>query len=326
MEGAELLKRVWFWSLSWLCAVTWLCTVPLCVKDAEAKLSRKERRKRYRRYRKLRSVAYKSYRKAKRRWWRQPCEAHRRLGAYLGWLVQAEKGVDGHALAKYQRKGLLRRYKRYARWSKRLQRKIFRYCRRYWRKEFKRNPHKLRKACQSFVGDKGVTFGVGVRPWAYLYLNGKLCGTAPIQMKLVPGTYRVRLAYPPGRDQYRTTVQLEKKSHLLVHEMKNAPKAKKDYEGLLAPKQLRFVLKQHRSSLQSCQIYAPKVAKVVLSWKISTKGKPEAVRWVEPVESNKRFQRCILRAVGRWRFPPLKGTAQIHAYPIVLQKEKEPED
>jgi len=218
---------------------------------------------------------------------------------------------------RYRVRSYTRLGKRRLRWSKRR-------CQRYWRKEMKRSKNKLRSKCSAWQAadpKQAAKLLIGVRPWAHVYINGKLCATAPLLAHLQPGSYKIRLSYPPGRDEFKVQLQLKqgKKPTYLIHHLKSMPKATKKDVGLLSQAQLNFTIRRYRSQMQSCKIYQGDAGKVLLSWKISAEGKPHTILWVSPLNPNPRFQKCILRAASRMRFPKIKGIARIDAHPILLE-------
>lgn len=287
-------------------AVDWS---PLGIKDAHAS---------YKTYRAIRKSISKRYYKAKKRWYREPCVSFFRMKAYERWLDKREARIPQEDISKRYKRILSRRIRSYRRYAKRRKKRIFRSCRKYWKKVLKRRAGTLKPACRGLEDANGVELWIGVRPWAHVYLNGKLCGTAPLKAKLRAGSYTVRLVYSPSNDNYEETVELSKKPVLITRWMNKAPKSAKGFENLLSPKQLRWVIRQNHKSLRSCGVYQSDIHKIKLSWQINVKGETQAVRWVSPIHAKSRFRRCILRAVGRWRFPKLKGTASFHDYPISL--------
>lgn len=281
----------------------------------------------YRHYRRISRSIYKRYQSARRQRYRRPCHAHTALKKYQDWLKALHTQIPSLALRRHHQrylKGRIRRFQRYARhWIRRTRRR----CRRHWKRELKRQNNRLNAKCRALYApglkEDAAALWIGVTPWAHVYLNGKLCGTAPMFARLRPGRYTVRLLYPTSQDEHNTTVQLKAKAKnptLIARQMKTPPPAPRRLKNLLAPSQLKWVLQRYQRSLRSCSIYAPQIGKVALSWQVSSKGRARQVKWERPAQAPQRFQRCIIRALKRIPFPANKGIARIHSYDITLRE------
>lgn len=283
-----------------------------------------------RHYRKLRRNIFRRYRAARRNRYREPCRAWQKLGSFKAWLKKLQRQSPNLALRRSHRRYLQARIKRYLRYTRYQRRYTWRRCRRFWKGEFKRLKQRWNQRCKKAMGpslqEDGAGLWVGVTPWAFVYINGKLCGTSPFYARIRPGTYKLRLVYPPGKDSFTQTVTLRGagKPTLVVRQMRSLPPAPKKFKNLLAPKQLRWVLRRHRSSMKSCGIYAPAVKSVALSWEINAAGRVRQVRWERPSQAPPRFKKCIMRALGRIRFPSGNGVARIRSYEIKLRSSLEP--
>ncbi len=309
-----------------LSVVLWLGVLGLVPgKDLSAPAEARRSSWSYRHYRRITRSIYKKYRAAKRNRWRKPCRARNRLKRYKKWLARLKGQLSSLALRRKHKYYLKYRIRRYRRYTRSQLRKTSRWCRRFWKRELKRLKNRLNAPCRKKYGptlqEESAGLWVGVTPWSYVYLNGKLCGTSPMYARLRPGTYRVRLLYPPGQDEYQTTVRLRSqgKATLLARHMQSPPPAPRRFKNLLAPKQLKWVLQRYKSTLRSCRIYAPAIAKVSMSWQISPKGRVRSVVWVRPTKASPRFRKCLKRSLKRIRFPVRKGLARIHSYEISLR-------
>ncbi|MCB9639105.1 MAG: AgmX/PglI C-terminal domain-containing protein [Myxococcales bacterium] len=298
-------------------------------------LSKREMRKRYKQISRQIQQGYKNAIKLR---YREPCEAYNAIPNYILWLRHLNELVPSQPLQRYHKRRIQRTIRSKERQSKRWLRTVQRRCEAYWRSEFKRQPPgKLSKRCiQRFPEEnKGQELWVGVRPWAYVYVDGVLCGNAPLKLKLPPGDYQVRLDFPPSRDSHEQAIRAKqppaKRSRrrsrrnrplpplLIVRRMKASPAAPKKRPNILSSQQIRWVLKRHKADLKSCQLYQPDTQQITLSWRITPQGKTEDIRWVSPADAHKRFRRCVLRAAMRWRFPKARANANIESYPISLQ-------
>lgn len=282
------------------------------------------RRTQYREYRKLRKLIYKKYLFAVKKRYAKPCRAKARLEVYESWTKQFLSGLPDRKLSRRYQRYLRSRTRYFARLGRRRHRWCQKRCRRYWKAELKRVGSGLRPKCKTLEAlqpSDGAWFWVGARPWAHVYLNGTLCGTAPFRALLRPGAYKVRLSFPPGRDEYKTTLDLVAgaKPTLIVRKMQSTPPPSRRFVNLLSPKQLKFSVEKQRSDFASCRIYQSSTNKVVLSWEVRPDGKPQSIEWVSPDNPSKRFKRCIIRAASRMRFPKIKGAARIRSYAISLQ-------
>ncbi len=281
-----------------------------------------------RHYRRLRRTIFRRYQTARKNRYREPCAAWQRLGTLKNWLEKLKKQTPNLALRKHHRRYLLARISRYQRYTRYQRRYTWRRCRRFWKGELKRLNQRWNSKCKKTMGtslrDEAAGLWVGVTPWAYVYINGTLCGTSPFYARVRPGTYKLRLVYPPGKDTVTRTVTLRAtgKPTLIAHQMRALPPGPKKFKNLLAPKQLKWILKRHRSSMASCGIYAPAVKSVALSWEINTQGRAQQIKWERPSQAPSRFQKCVMRALRRIRFPSGNGIARIHSYEIKLRSNE----
>ena len=279
----------------------------------------------HRHYRRITKTIYKRYRVAVKNKWRKPCRSRNRIARYKQWLARLKEQLPSLALRRKHRYYLKYRIRRYRRYARRQHKRTRRWCRRFWKRELKRLKNRLNKRCRRLyrppLREEGSGLWVGVTPWSYVYLNGVLCGTSPMYASLRPGTYKIRLVYPPGQDEYKTTARLSGggRAVLIARHMKTPPPAPRRFKNLLAPQQLKWVLKRYSQSLRSCNIYSPRTTQVAMSWQITPQGRVRAVSWVRPTGASSRFRRCLIRALKRIRFPIRKGVARIHSYNISLR-------
>ncbi len=281
-------------------------------------------RSEYKRYRALLREIPKRYRQAKKRGYSEPCRAFFRIQAFLRWNKRRASQLETLFSSRYKKRRLRRRFRAYRRYASRRLKRYRRRCERYWKKELKRRPSFLRKNCRHLEQGSAPHhyLRIGVRPWAYVYINGKLCGTAPLIAYLPEKTYQIRLSYPPGHDSFTTQIQLFDKDHYLFRFMQKRPSGNKKWKGLLTRQQLRWVISKNLSTLRSCSIYEMAVKRVIFSWDIDRNGIPKNVQLIQPIGASKRFRQCVTRAITRWRFPKLKGGAKIRSYPIQLYPNK----
>jgi hypothetical protein len=294
-------------------------TVCLCAVDVVALSSQRES---YALYRSIYVDIQKRYTEARKQRYSEPCIAKQQLDRYLDWLRELESQVENKPLRTHHRRQLLRNIRNYRVMTVRQQRWIYKNCFNYWKHELQRLNNRPNKRCQDkfapSLHEKSAALWVGVSPWAYVYINDQLCGTAPLYANMRVGSYRIRLVYPPGQDEFSTTVQLSagKTPSLVAHQMKTAPPTPRGFSDLLAPTQLRWVLERHTEAFRSCQIYQPEVSSVTLSWQIDPEGKSHDIQWVRPIDAVQRLRECVTRTLMRIRFPARKGTARIHEYTI----------
>jgi len=283
---------------------------------------RRRRSKSYKAYRTLYRALRKNYWKANKKWYRTPCHAFFRAQNYLKWLKRKTSSLDNQHFSRYQKRRINRRARYYKKYAKKRLKKYTRYCKRYWKKELKRRPSSLRKSCRYLEQKKGKHHYLrfGVRPWAYVYINKKLCGTAPLTAHLPEGVYEIRLVYPPSKDSYKTTVELYRQDALVFRFMEKTPNPSKKLGGLLSSEQLQWVIKRNLNSMRSCSIYEMKVKRILFSWDVNQKGVPQNIHYIQPMKTSKRFRDCVTRALSRWRFPKLTGIAKIKSYPIHLSQ------
>lgn len=281
-------------------------------------------------YKNLRKQLQKDYSNAYILRFSDPCRSHKRLQLFQQSLASQAKNNYEYVLKRYQIKKLHRMLKWYGSKTRKMLSQTQRRCRRFWKSEIKRIGTPFNKSCRNKFGTKGrnkAKLWIGARPWAYVYLNGELCGTAPLKANVQPGIYKLKLVYPPTHDSMEQEITLRSyQVKLLTKEMDQAPKPKsKRRSRALSHKQLQWVIQKQLSSLRSCRIYQPKTKAIILSWQITTKGKVEDAKWEHPTPSTKRFQSCIIRAVKRWQFPKLKTQARLNSYTLVLTPTEEPE-
>ena len=281
-------------------------------------------RESYRNYKKLQKNIQRRYHRARRKRYSKPCQSYAQFKRYLIWLDRKKRKLFSLSLRSYHRRYTKRRLRQYRRYTRNQLRYTNRRCRRNWKKELIRIKARMNQKCRTLFGpslqERSSALWLGISPWAHVYLNGHLCGTAPLFARLRPGTYRLRLFYPPGQDEYRKTVTLlpDSKPKLVVRAMKTPPPAPRKFTQLLAPKQLKWVLQRHKHLFKSCSIYAPTIKNMILSWIINPEGKSSDIRWENPSSVSSRFKRCIIRALSRITFPSRKGSARINAYSISL--------
>jgi hypothetical protein len=281
------------------------------------------RRSEYRAYRTLRRNIAKRYYKARKPRYKAPCRAKDQLLTYQSWLTQLVSALPSKVANRRYRRFLRSRALTFQRYTRSQLRYTKKRCRRYWKKELARIGSKLNKQCQAYRSmhpSEGAWLWVGARPWANVYINGQLCGIAPMRASLRPGSYKIRLSFPPGQDEYKTNIEVMagQTPILIARFMNRAPKASRRYKTMLSPKQLAWTIKQHKSQFSSCRIFQAATKQVTLSWKIQSNGTPHSFQWVSPVGPSKRFRRCILRAAKRMRFPKSKSIASIQSYNISL--------
>jgi hypothetical protein len=286
------------------------------------------KREKAQRYRTITRQIQKGYNDAIKLRYREPCVAYNAIPSYIAWLQKLEAATAEQPLLRYQIRSIQRNIRNKRNASNRWTRSIRSRCQRYWNDEWKRQPPApLSKACKKrFDQDApGQEVWIGVRPWAYVYVDDLLCGTAPLRVKLPNGTYTIRLDFPPGRDSAQFPIQItqtEKLPILLTRTMANnptPPNNPKKQPDLLSAQQIKLVLQRHKADLKSCQLYQPDAQQITLSWRITPQGKTEDVQWVSPSDAPKRFQDCVMRAATRWRFPKARANADIKDYPIPLQ-------
>lgn len=279
-------------------------------------------------YRRMTRSIFQRYQSALRERYQQPCVSHTALQHYHTWLKQLQDKLPNLALRTYHRKYLRARIRRYLRYATHQSRYTQRRCQKYWDYELKRRNIRINQRCQGMYGttlqEEAAVLWLGVTPWAYVYLNNQLCGIAPLYARLKPGSYALRLTYPPGHDVYETTLQLtaNKQPTLITKQMQSLPSASKTFQNLLAPEQLKWILQKHQSSLHSCAIYAPNISSIFLSWQIDGHGKSSDIRWERPTSAPERFQQCIVRTLQRIPFPTGKGIARIHSYEIKILSQE----
>lgn len=279
----------------------------------------------YRTYRNLRRSIYKRYRHAVQKRSSLPCRARNRLKQYRSWLTQFRNSLKSSTLKRRYRRDLLSRSRQYLRISRYRIRWCRRRCRRFWKAELKRAGSKgLRASCASLQAKSpsdGVQIWIGVRPWGHVYINGKLCGMAPLKAHLKPREYTIRVSFPPGQDEYTRRLQLVQGQQpvLIARHMRQAPKASRSFPNMLSPKQLAWTVRKYKGQFQSCRLFQMSVHVVKLAWNVQRDGKTKDVRWLDPAGASTRFQSCILRAAQRMHFPKLKNVARIQSYSISLK-------
>jgi len=284
-------------------------------KSNDKTMTKKQSRKHYRQVRKR-------YLKAIRKRWRTPCKTYDKIELYRSWQSQLLLSLPEGKLPRHIRR-LRKRIYAYRKYAKRKQRFCLKRCKKQWRKELQRSKSKLKPKCMEKFGkatSKKTWLYIGVRPWAYVYIDGMLCGMAPLKTQIKSGKYKIRLTYPPGQDSFQTEFEVKKRQgNLLFRTMLHLPKHKRrKHKGTLSKKQLVWTLQKYRPGLLTCKIFQMKATAVTLSWKIALDGKTHAVKMDAPTPSTKRFRSCILRAVKRWRFPKIKNPVSIQQHTIKL--------
>ncbi|MEM1010286.1 MAG: AgmX/PglI C-terminal domain-containing protein, partial [Myxococcota bacterium] len=162
---------------------------------------------------------------------------------------------------------------------------------------------------------------LAVRPWAYVYLNDKLCGSAPLRIHLPKGQHTLRLESPNAQRKLQRVLNIEKpqkRPKMVVYYPPQRDSNPKKPPKLLPPSSIQQTVMRYQKGLSSCKIYAPDTRTLRVSWKIHPDGRVYQVTWQSPQDAPKRFKTCIQRSIERWQFPKAKAEAEVQNYELSL--------
>jgi hypothetical protein len=96
-----------------------------------------------------------------------------------------------------------------------------------------------------------------------------------------------------------------------------------DGGGPLGPEPIRRVVASHRGALLACyEIEAQRdpalAGMITLTWVIDATGIVSKAAVVSTTMHNERVEKCLVRQVQSWRFPPSGGSAAVN-YPFAFR-------